>query len=41
MWLLIVEAFIALAMLVFVVWWTMFHGRSKGEPGQRDDADKP
>jgi hypothetical protein len=31
MWLLIVEALIALGMLVFIVWWTMFAGRRKGE----------
>ena len=35
MWLLILEAFLALAMLVFIVWWTMFSGR------RRDDDDKP
>jgi hypothetical protein len=27
MWLIIVEALLALALLVFIVWWTMFHGR--------------
>lgn len=32
MWLLIVEALAALALLVFIVWWTMFSGRPKGEP---------
>jgi hypothetical protein len=31
MWLLIVEALIALGMLGFIVWWTMFAGRPKGE----------
>jgi hypothetical protein len=42
MWLLAVEALIALAMLIFVVWWTMFHGRSKGERRSgRDDPGKP
>jgi hypothetical protein len=35
MWLLILEALAALALLVFAVWWTMFSGRSK-----RDD-DEP
>jgi hypothetical protein len=41
MWLLIVEAFLALGMFVFIVWWTMFSGRKNGE--KRDDgvADKP
>lgn len=33
MWLLILEAFLALAVLVFIVWWTMFSGRRKdGDP---------
>jgi nitrogen fixation-related uncharacterized protein len=27
MWLLILEALLALCVLVFIVWWTMFHGR--------------
>jgi cbb3-type cytochrome oxidase subunit 3 len=31
MWLLILEALAALALLVFLVWWTMFSGRKKGE----------
>jgi hypothetical protein len=31
MWLLIVEALAALALLVFIVWWTMFSGRRRGE----------
>jgi hypothetical protein len=29
MWLLILEALLALAVLVFIVWWTMFSGRRK------------
>ena len=33
MWLLILEAVAALALLLFAVWWTMFSGRSK----RRDD----
>jgi cbb3-type cytochrome oxidase subunit 3 len=36
MWLLILEALAALALLIFLVWWTMFSGRKKGE--RRDDA---
>jgi hypothetical protein len=28
-WLIILEAALALALLVFIVWWTMFHGRRK------------
>lgn len=31
MWLLILEAMAALALLIFFVWWTMFSGRKKGE----------
>ena len=31
MWLLIVEALAAFALLVFLVWWTMFSGRRRGE----------
>jgi hypothetical protein len=31
MWLLILEALLALALLLLIVWWTMFHGR--GGPG--------
>ncbi len=43
MWLLIVEALIALCMLGFIVWWTMFAGRHKGEVrgDAKDAADKP
>ena len=38
MWLLILEALGALALLVFIVWWTMFSGRKKGErDGQREE----
>ena len=31
MWLLILEALGALALLVFIVWWTMFSGRRKDD----------
>jgi hypothetical protein len=27
MWILILEAGVAFFLLVFIVWWTMFHGR--------------
>jgi hypothetical protein len=42
MWLLILEALLALAILVFIVWWTMFSGRRRGDDageagGPRDD----
>jgi hypothetical protein len=33
MWLLVLEALAALAVLLFLVWWTMFAGRSRGEKG--------
>jgi hypothetical protein len=29
MWLIILEALLALVLLIFIVWWTMFHGRKK------------
>ena len=29
MWVLFLEAGAALFLLVFIVWWTMFHGRSE------------
>jgi hypothetical protein len=43
-WLLL-EALLALGLLVFIVWWVMFAGRRKGErmderPGERGD-DEP
>jgi high-affinity Fe2+/Pb2+ permease len=37
MWLLIVEALVALGLLVFIVWWTMFSGRRKDEPPRDDE----
>jgi cbb3-type cytochrome oxidase subunit 3 len=39
MWLLIFEALGALALLVFLVWWTMFSGRKRGE--RDDDGSDP
>lgn len=38
MWLLILEAFGAVAVLVLIVWWTMFSGRPRGE---RAPDEKP
>lgn len=32
MWLLFVEAGIALFLLIFIVWWTMFAGRKPTQP---------
>lgn len=39
MWLLVLEALAALAVLLFLVWWTMFAGRSRGEK-TRDSQDQ-
>lgn len=32
MWLLVLEAGIALLMLIFIVWWTMFSGKKPEQP---------
>lgn len=37
MWVIVLEALAALALLVFIVWWTMFSGRRKGERDRPDD----
>ena len=43
--LLLLEALGALLLLVFIVWWTMFSGREKGElkdksaPGEHDTTE--
>ncbi len=39
MWLLFLEALAALALLIFIVWWTMFSGRRKGERIDDDARD--
>jgi hypothetical protein len=36
MGLILLEALGAGAILVLIVWWTMFSGRNKGEPPDRD-----
>ena len=41
MWLLILEAAVALALLLFAVWWTMFSGRRGGEPEPLDETGEP
>jgi hypothetical protein len=38
MWVILLEALAALALLVLIVWWTMFHGRHRGE---RRGPDEP
>jgi hypothetical protein len=39
MGLILLEALLALAILVGIVWWTMFSGRKKGEPPTHCDDD--
>jgi hypothetical protein len=39
MWVIVLEALAALALLLFIVWWTMFSGRSRGE--RHDDHGPP
>jgi len=38
MTLLLLEALLALVIFVFIVWWTMFSGRPKGEPPSSSEA---
>ncbi|MEJ5898082.1 hypothetical protein WIT60_14725 [Aquabacterium sp. G14] len=41
MWLIVLEAAAALAVLVGLVWWTMFAGRRQGElPEDERDLDR-
>ena len=40
MLLILLEALLALAVLVFIVWWTMFAGRKKGEPPRDDEGPR-
>ena len=40
MTLLLLEALGALLLLVFIVWWTMFSGRKKGELPDHVEQDK-
>ncbi|MGE4240259.1 hypothetical protein [Ramlibacter sp.] len=40
MGLILLEAMLALLVLVGIVWWTMFSGRPKGEPPKRDDEPR-
>jgi hypothetical protein len=41
MLLILLEALLALALLVGIVWWTMFSGRKRGEPPDDDPDAKP
>ena len=36
MWVIILEALGALLLLLFIVWWTMFSGRPRGERREED-----
>ena len=36
MWVILLEALGALALLALIVWWTMFSGRSRGERRRHD-----
>lgn len=40
MWILMVEAGVALFLLVFIVWWTMFAGRKDVREDVREDVHK-
>lgn len=39
MWLILLEALLALLLLVGIVWWTMFSGRPKGDP-PKDEQER-
>jgi len=41
MWILLLEAGVALFLLVFVVWWTMFSGRKPEQPSPARKNDTP
>lgn len=36
MWILMVEVCVALLLLVFLVWWTMFQGRGRGKSKRKE-----
>ena len=40
MGIILLEALLALALIVLIVWWTMFSGRPKGEPTRDDDEPR-
>jgi hypothetical protein len=40
MLLILLEALLALGLLVLIVWWTMFSGRPKGEPPTSTPRDE-
>lgn len=40
MWLLFLEAFVALFLLVFIVWWTMFAGKKPTQKKSTQPKDE-
>ena len=40
MWLLLLEALAALGVLLFLVWWTMFAGRTRGESPESGRSER-
>lgn len=40
MWLLMLEAGVALFLLVFIVWWTMFSGKKPAPPPQNKESGR-
>jgi hypothetical protein len=40
MLLILLEALLALLVLVAIVWWTMFAGRKKGEPIREEESER-
>ena len=40
MWILMLEAGVALFLLVFIVWWTMYAGRKPDDGAQRPGPDR-
>ena len=41
MWLLVLEAFLAMMVLVFIVWWTMFSGRKPEQTDHEKPIERP
>ncbi|HTD02459.1 hypothetical protein [Undibacterium sp.] len=39
MWLLALEAGIAMSLLIFIVWWTMFSGKKPNDPPQQKSLE--
>ena len=41
MWLIVLEAALALCMLLFIVWWTMFHTSKRNGQAPDEPTGKP